>query len=194
MTLTPVWLLWFLIWLKLGWVCQTLIWLCLKAPLQQQARAAGMSQALFCCFKLHSVPFQISVFAMVSPLVQLPRGPSKMLQLSWTVPHGDESALLCSAGAEGASDKATKDLRAREAREAAKLAVRCAVCEEPAKSSWLQCPSCTSRAHLPCLATHYVQVCSPCSSPCTSVRKQLFATWRLVMWVPSLSAHVLMYG
>lgn len=54
-----------------------------------------MSQALFCCFELHSVPFQISVFAMVSPLVQLPRGLSKMLQLSWTIPHGDESAVQC---------------------------------------------------------------------------------------------------
>lgn len=86
-----------------------------------------------------------------------------------------ETSLLCSAGAEGASDKATKDLKAREAREAAKLAVRCAVCEEPAKSSWLQCPSCTSRAHLPCLATHYIQVCSPCSSPCTHLCKQSFA-------------------
>ena len=80
---------------------------------------------------------------------------------------GDESALLCSEGAEGASDKTIKDLRAREAREAAKLAVRCALCEEPAKSSWLQCPSCTSRAHLPCLATHYIQVFSPCSRPYT---------------------------
>ena len=196
MMLTPAWLLWSLIWLKLGWVSQTLTWLCRKAPLQQQARTAGMSQARFCCFQLHSVPFQISVFAMVSPSVQLPRGLSKLLQLSWTscIPHGDKSALLCSAGAEGASDKATKGLRAREAREAAKLAVRCAVCEEPAKSSWLQCPSCTSRAHLPCLATHYIQVCTPCSSSCTHVRKHLFATCRLVMWVSSLSAHILMHG
>ena len=55
-TLTPVWLLWSLIWLKLGWVSQTLTWLCRKAPLQQQARTAGMSQALFCCFELYIVP------------------------------------------------------------------------------------------------------------------------------------------
>lgn len=43
-------------------------------------------------------------------------------------------------------------------REAAKLAVSCAVCEEPAKASWLECPSCTARAHLTCLAAHFIQV------------------------------------
>ena len=51
---------------------------------------------------------------------------------------------------------------AKLAREAAKLAVRCAVCEEPAKSSWLECPSCTARTHLPCLASHFIQVRHPC--------------------------------
>ena len=51
---------------------------------------------------------------------------------------------------------------AKLAREAAKLAVRCAVCEEPAKSSWLECPSCTARAHLTCLASHFIQVLPPC--------------------------------
>ena len=66
MTLTPVWLLRSLTCLNLGWVSQTLIWLCLKAPLLQQDRTAGMPQALFCCFELHFVPFQVSVFVVVS--------------------------------------------------------------------------------------------------------------------------------
>ncbi len=79
---------------------------------------------------------------------------------------------MCSTGEEAASDKVSRDLTAREAREAARLAVRCTVCEEPAKSSWLQCPSCTSRAHLPCLARHYIQVCLPYSHACTHVNKQ----------------------
>ena len=51
---------------------------------------------------------------------------------------------------------------AKLAREAAKLAVSCAVCEEPAKSSWLECPCCTARAHLTCLASHFIQVILCC--------------------------------
>ena len=50
------------------------------------------------------------------------------------------------------------DLDTREAREATKLAVRCALCEEPSKLSWLECPSCTARAHLTCLAKHFIEV------------------------------------
>ncbi|CAK0782989.1 hypothetical protein CVIRNUC_006184 [Coccomyxa viridis] len=64
----------------------------------------------------------------------------------------------CSAGAgNGSLDGAVADLDAKEAREATKLAVRCTLCEEPAKLSWLECPSCTARAHLACLAKHFIE-------------------------------------
>ena len=67
--------------------------------------------------------------------------------------------LACSAGADkGSLDGGLADQDVTQAREAAKLAVRCALCEEPAKLSWLDCPSCTARAHLTCLAKHFIEV------------------------------------
>lgn len=65
--------------------------------------------------------------------------------------------MACSAGMEEEPEEAD-ELDPKLSREAAKLAVRCALCEEPAKLSWLECPSCTARVHLTCLATHYIQV------------------------------------
>ena len=77
--------------------------------------------------------------------------------------------LHCCSVEDGEQAEAAAELDPKLAREAAKLAVRCAVCEEPAKSSWLECPSCTARAHLTCLASHFIQVQHPCCAEYSSM-------------------------
>ena len=83
--------------------------------------------------------------------------------------------LHCHRTEAGEDAEKPAELDPKLAREAAKLAVCCAVCEEPAKLSWLECPSCTARAHLTCLASHFIQVRPPLLCRGTHTTKPLKA-------------------